>query len=270
MFLGEISNLLEQKLSPKLFKDNSEVYGIQYGSSDENKLIKKVLLTLDLSLNAIHYAVRKKVSLIISLHSLFDNAIRNLNPLIIKKLSLLTKYPTSIFILNSSYNIAEGGIIDTVIEKLYLKLEHTLNIRKGSIKEFPIARICSPQNYLNSDKIFSLEKLLMRIKSNLETSDIKYSGSLKEKINKICILKKNYFDYKIIEKAISEGVNCFITEGFEYLESNLARDLGISLIKLPIFRIKMIGLKKLYNILSLEFPYDEFYLYEPQDPISKY
>ena len=50
MHLKAIISLLEQKLSPKLFKLDSEVYGIQYGISDPNRVIKQVLVTLKISL----------------------------------------------------------------------------------------------------------------------------------------------------------------------------------------------------------------------------
>ena len=64
MYLGEIVTLMENKVSPKLFKLNSEVYGIQYGQANTKKLVKKLMFTVDLSLEAIHFAVKNKINLI--------------------------------------------------------------------------------------------------------------------------------------------------------------------------------------------------------------
>ena len=60
MLLEEITSLLKNKLSPEKYKLDSEIYGIQYGNKHKQKSIKKVLLTLDLSLEAIHFALKKK------------------------------------------------------------------------------------------------------------------------------------------------------------------------------------------------------------------
>ena len=128
MHLKAITSILEKKLSPKLFKLDSEVYGIQYGISDPTRIIKKVLLTLNLSLEAIHYAFKNKINLIISYQGLITSPIDKFNRYLVNKLTILSKYPISIFVLNSSFIAAEEGISDTIMNALYLNLESTLNI----------------------------------------------------------------------------------------------------------------------------------------------
>ena len=141
MYLKEIVLLLEKKLSPKLFKLNSEVYGIQYGNSNPKKIIKKVMITLDLSIEAIHFAIIKKVNLIISYRGLIDKPIKNFNQNLVNKLSLLSKYPISIFVLNSSFIAAEEGISDTIMEALYFDLDRTFDIKNKIGEKIPIGRI---------------------------------------------------------------------------------------------------------------------------------
>ena len=58
MYLEEILSLLETKLSPKAFSLDSEIYGMHYKQTTKNnKVIKKVLVTLDLGLKELHYEV---------------------------------------------------------------------------------------------------------------------------------------------------------------------------------------------------------------------
>jgi len=128
MYLEEIETILKNKISPKFYQIDSEIYGFHYNRSSREKIIKKIMITVDLSLESIHFAIKSKVNLIISHHGLFQEQPRNFNTDLINKLSLLSRYPISIYILNTPFIAAEGGISDTIMEALYLKLERPLNI----------------------------------------------------------------------------------------------------------------------------------------------
>ena len=157
MFIQEIQSILINKLSPKIFKLNSEIYGFQYNQNRVNKSIKKVMLTIDLSIEALHFAVKNKVNLIISHHGLTDNSIKKFNQNLINKLTLLTRYPIAIFVLNSSFIAAEGGVSETIANALYLNLERTFDIKNSKGIKIPIGRICTPKHYLNDNQIMTLE-----------------------------------------------------------------------------------------------------------------
>ena len=63
MMLQEINTFLTRKITPKIYRLNSEIHGLQYQRSKSIKLIKKVMLTIDLSLDAIQFALKKKTLL---------------------------------------------------------------------------------------------------------------------------------------------------------------------------------------------------------------
>ena len=107
MLLKEITTLLSKKISPKNYRLNSEPYGMQYDKKNNSKLIRKVVLTIDPSLEAIHFAIKNKVNLIISHHSLVNKPVQKFNRNLINKFTILSKYPISIYVLNSSF-IAAG------------------------------------------------------------------------------------------------------------------------------------------------------------------
>ncbi len=270
MFLHEIKTILTKKLCPKVFKLNSEIYGLQYDQGRTNKLIKKVMLTIDLSLEAIHFAINHKINLIISHHSLINNPIKNFEKNIINKLSLLSKYPISIFILNSSLIAAEGGISDTIANALYLKVEKTFEIKTKFELKIPIGRICLPLKYLNKNNPFTLEHLIQRIKTNLDLNYVSYVGELTNLIKRICIVGGDISKTKYINKAINMGCDCFISCKLDYYSAILARDLGINLIEVSHYKTGILAMKKLNNILSLEFPEIEFLLFESKDPFKTY
>jgi len=269
--MKEITSLLELKMSPQVFKLNSEIYGIQYGDPSEKKIVKKVLFTIDLSLEAIHYALKNKVNLIISFHGLINNSIQNFNKILINKLSLLVKYPISIFVLNSTFIGAEGGISETIMNALYLTLDKTFDITSKNGKRIPIGRIGVTQDYPYQKKSLTLEDLIKRIQSNLELEKISYVGDLSVKIKKVCIIGcDNFLNIKDIEKALKCECNCLISSRFHHKDAIFAKEAGLCLIEISLYKTKMLAMKKLCNILSLEFPYDEFLFFNSKDPFETY
>ena len=270
MFIQEIQSILINKLSPKIFKLNSEIYGFQYNQNRVNKSIKKVMLTIDLSIEALHFAVKNKVNLIISHHGLTDNSIKKFNQNLINKLTLLTRYPIAIFVLNSSFIAAEGGVSETIANALYLNLERTFDIKNSKGIKIPIGRICTPKHYLNDNQIMTLENLIKRIKTHLDLTHVSYVGDIKKTIKKICIVGGDTPNKQYLKKASALGCDCYISGRIDYFGAIFSRDIGLTLIESSHYKIEILALKKLGNILSLEFPYVEFTLFESLDPYRIY
>jgi len=270
MLLQEIQSILINKLSPKIFKLNSEIYGFQYIQNRVNKSIKKVMLTLDLSIEALHFAVKNKVNLIISHHGLINNSINKFNQNLINKLTLLTRYPIAIFVLNSSFIAAEGGVSETIANALYLNLERTFDIKNNKGIKIPIGRICTPRYYLNDNQIMILEDLIKRIKTHLDLTHVSYVGDIKKTIKKICIVGGDTPNIQYLKKASALGCDCYISGRIDYFGAIFSRDIRLALIESSHYKIEILALKKLCNVLSLEFPYVEFTLFESLDPYRIY
>ena len=268
MFYDEIKSLIEKKLAPRIYRVNSEFYGLYYGQVNNKKHIKRLLFTVDLNLESIHYAIRKKINLIISLHGLTKDPITNFNQPLINKLTLLSKYPILVFVLNSSFIAAEGGISDTLMETLYLKLEKPFNIKNDRNEIVPIGRICLPNSYTQTDKALTIENLLNRIKSNLNIEKILFVGESSTEVNKICIVGRETIYLNYLRKALKNGCDCFISGNFNHRIASYAKDMGINLIGISLYNCNTIALRKLHNFLSLEFPHDDFYFFEAKNPVQ--
>lgn len=267
MLFEEIDTLLRSKLSPEEYKINNEFYGLQYRVKNSDSLIKKIMLTTDLNLEAIHYATVNKFNLIISYRSLVNKPIDYFNQNLVNKITLLSKYPVSIYVLNSSLIAAEGGISDIIREALYLDLDKTFDIRNRYGDMIPLGRVCLPTTYPNQKEPLNLKDLLNRIKVNLELNNINFVGDLTQSINKINIIGDILANIKYLEATINLGCNCLIVCDFDYKEALYARDLELCLIKIPHYNCEIKCMKRLCNILSLEFPNDEIFLYESRNPI---
>jgi len=270
MLFQELKDVLTNKLFPKSYSLNSETYGLYFDKTKNNTPIKKVMLTIDLSLEAIHFALSHKVSLILSHHSLIRKPIKKFNHNIINKLSLLSKYPISIFILNSSFIATEGGVSDTLVNALYLKLEKAFEIKNNNGLKIPIGRICSPINYPNEKTPFTLEDLIKRLKTILNLSSVPFVGDLTRPIKKICVVGGDVSKSNLIKKVANLGCDCYISGKIDYFDALFARDVGLNLIEASHYKNEILAMKKLGNILSLEFPQVEFRLFESKDPFKTY
>jgi putative NIF3 family GTP cyclohydrolase 1 type 2 len=268
MFFDEIESIIENKLSPKIYRIDSEYYGLYYGQINRKKHIKKVLFTVDLSLESIHYAVKNKINLIISLNGFKNNPITHFNQLLINKLNLLSRYPLLIFTLNSTFVAAEGGVSDTIMESLYLKLDRTLNVKNNEGDSVPIGRICIPNSYTENNKIMTLDNLIKRIKSNLEIEEVFFVGELNSDVKKVCIVGEDKLKINYLRKALKNECDCYISGYFDNQTASYAKESRLNLIGLSIYNCNTIALKKMYNVLSLEFPRDDFYFFESRDPIN--
>ena len=64
--------------------------------------------------------------------------------------------------------------------------------------------------------------------------------------------------------------DCYISGRITYNQAVYAKESGMSLLELSHFNNKIKALRKFHNILSLEFPYDEFFFFNSEDPINIY
>ena len=268
MLLKEIVNLMENKLSPKIFSLSPDIYGIQYGNCQENRLIKKIMLTMDLSLEAIHDAIKKKVNLIISYNGLVDKPITKFKQNLVNKLSLLSRTPITIFVLGSSFIAAEEGVSDTMAEKLYLKIDRTFNIRNRNGISIPLGRICIPMFFPEQNGHLNLEKLIKRIKANFDMKHVFYVGDLNNEIKKIAIMGGENSKQKFLKMATRYGCDCYISGRFSHRDAIFAKDIGLNLIEASYYNNIFFTLKKLSNFLSLEFPEEAFYCYDSNNPFN--
>ncbi|TFF86004.1 MAG: hypothetical protein EU518_00070 [Promethearchaeota archaeon] len=269
MFFKNLKELLENEISPQIFSRKEDFYGIQYGVIKEETQVKKILICLDISIQSIYYAIKNKVSLIISHHPFIQTPLLELKKTLMNKLNLLSKYPISIFVLNNSFISSENGISETIAKSLYLNIDSLFQVEINN-NIIPLGRICEPMNFSESNETLTLRSLLERIKRNLNINrgEIPYVGKLSKNIQKICIVGGGTLENKYIEKAAELGCDCFISSNLSHAKAILAEDLGISLINISHHNSEMIALRHLRNFLSLEFPYDEFLLFESKDPFD--
>jgi putative NIF3 family GTP cyclohydrolase 1 type 2 len=268
MLYKELKTILENEIAPKRYKKSLEFSGVQYGDINGGTLIKRLLITIDLNLNVLHFAIKNKINFVISQLPLLEKPIFKINKSLINKLNLLSRYPLCIYVLNSSYIASENGVSEIISKMLYLNIDDVLEIRDSRGKKNTIGRICIPMKYPNQGDSFLLKDLLKRIKSHFNLQIVPYVGEIEQEITKICVIPTENHGDKFINKAVENNCNTLITSNIDYKQAVIAKEAGLSLISIPYHKTSYYSLKKLYNYLSLQFPNDKFIFFDEKSPIN--
>jgi len=266
MLLSQLISFLENRIAPKAFAMKNDVYGIQFGQTLEDRNIKKVMITLDPSLDAIIEASKQKVSLLLSYYGLIHRPTLYFHDNLVKKFRLLSISRIILYVLHSAFEAAQNGISEILANKLFLKIEDLFYFKNKFGNQAPLGRICVPEKILGKERPLILNKLIERIKKTLDLKYIRYIGELNKEIKKICIMGS--VSTESLLNAVEAGCDCYLTRQLNYDDALLARDLDIVLIETSHFESEIIGMNELHKILSIEFPRDPFILYNSNDPFS--
>ena len=156
------------------------------------------------------------------------------------------------------------------MDTLYLKLEKPFNVKNSSGNKIPIGRICSVQEYPDQKTPLKFKDLLKRIKTIFNIDSVSFIGNLNREIKKLCLIGTDVSHLDYLQKANRKKCDCYISGKITYNQAIFAKEIGISLVELSQFNNKIKALRKFHNILSLEFPYDEFFFFNSEDPINIY
>ncbi len=266
MQLAELVSFLSTKVAPEQYHTIGDIYGPHFGTFYGSKEIKKVLLTPDLNLNAIHFAMLNKIGLVISFFGLIKNPIDRFPKELVDKFTILTRYPVLIYVLGPAFISAENGVSDAAITSFrpLIEKENVINIKGATDVKIPLGRMCRPfrltENFREEVKFGDL---LEAAKNAYSGSIGAYSNNYEKKINKVAVFGT---DLDFVEKDGEIRWNeydCVIAGAISTPIMLLFRDLDVSILSIPLLEVIDMALSKLHGILSLEFSNDEFFLYEP-------
>ncbi len=268
--LKEIVKELENNLSPKVFNYDS-IYGVHYKPLSKRKIVGKIMVTLDLSEEAIDFALQKKVSLIISRYGLIHRPITRIDQRLIKKIAKLRNQIVFIFVLGSSFIVADDGVLDKIMDLLFIQSDESFNIKpKNKSVEIPIGKYGTPKYFPNQKEPFLLLELLNRIKNNFNVNPVTYVGNPDKIIERLFVIGIP-LGVDIINKALKyKNFDCWISGKISNNLAHFAKDNNVSGVEIPIYKAETEALKELHKSLSQEFYEAKFYLYESKDPISYY
>jgi dinuclear metal center YbgI/SA1388 family protein len=124
--VSEIVAYLNKFANPALAYDWDNV-GFQIGDGGQN--VNKILLSLDVSENAINKAIAENCDMIISHHPFIFRAIKKItNPLYLK----LIKNDIAVYCAHTNLDVVKGGVNTILAEKLGLEIKEFISNESGS------------------------------------------------------------------------------------------------------------------------------------------
>lgn len=239
MNLNSIINLLNDEIKLKAHEswDNS---GLQIGS--KMVYINKIMLTLDLDLEAAEYAVNEKVDLIITHHPFFFSSIKKIDTDTYdgKIIKMLIQNNINLYSMHTSYDMAEKGVNYDLARKLDIlnyDILHPINIDNsgyGGIGEI------TPRNIVDFTKF---------VKESLKADYVKlYCGDDKKLVKKVAFCGGSGSEF--IEDAINLNADVYITGDIKYHQAQTAIKNDLCIIDAGHYNTEVHSMVSLKNILE--------------------
>lgn len=231
----EVLEFLEKLAPPMLAADYDNV-GLLVG--DGRSVVSSIVVSLDCTSDAIDFAQKHGANLIVTHHPIIFNPLKKLTPE--DTVFSLIKNDISVISMHTNLDVAEGGVNDTLCEKLEIN-----DIRGiSSIGNIGFeARIGTLPKSLNSDELafFIKEKL---------GGMVKYVGT-SNKIKIVAICSGSGAD--LLQCATDNGAQALITADVKHSKFIEAENLNVALFDAGHFNTEDVIVDKLCCKLSEKF-----------------
>lgn len=184
---------------------------------DFNREVTGVLITLDISVNAVKKAVESGCNLIVSHHPVIFSALKNIESSSI--VYQLIRQNISAICCHTPLDIADSGINDLIVQKLSAELEFESGILP--IETDGLGRIITFKSPL------TLEDFAQKAKSALNCEVVRYSANYPDKIQKIAICSGS--GASMLEELTGK-CDCFLTGDVKHDRWYKAEELNIALL----------------------------------------
>ena len=220
MLVKEVCEYLDNRF-PKDNAEDSDQPRIGLIIGDDDIEVTNILLTLDLNFEVVNKAIEKNCNMIIAHHPfIFEPLYKILfNSPKGKVINLMFKHNISLYVMHTNLDVGKGGVNDTLANMLDLKDIKTYNdYQKGS--------------YLRTGNVnMNLNNLIIKVKEAFELSGVRYLGDLNKKIKTVGIVGGSGGRSSDIINAYNNNCDCYITGEIHLNCSQLAEELGLSLIE---------------------------------------
>lgn len=252
MILKNIINLY-QTLFPESLQEDWDHSGVQIADYQRN--VESVLFVIDITKDAVDFAAKNQVDLIISHHPLFFSPITSLIDSDGKSQLILSLIRENIDVYSMHTNIdkAEGGVSDGL-----LNLLNYGNLGAMDAEGF--------LRYTELDKNFL--EVADEIKMIFDKTELLYYGESNKQIRKLAVCGGSGGSF--VELCIEKNVDLFITGDLKHHDVEMAIINNMNLIDLGHFDSEVHILKKMENGLKRNYSDIRTYIYTKNPYERKY
>ena len=217
--------------------DNS---GLQIG--DYNNDIKNIMLTLDINLEVLRYAINNKVDLIITHHPFLFSTIKSidLNTYEGKIIQSIITNNINLYSMHTNFDMADMGVNSKLAEILNIENYKVLHVVNSDNSGYGGIGNIKPKNIIDYAK---------EVKSLLNTEKIKlYCNDDKKLIQKVAFCGGSGSDF--IEDALQMKADVYITGDIKYHQAQTALNNNLCIIDAGHYYTEYHSLKYVKDILN--------------------
>jgi dinuclear metal center YbgI/SA1388 family protein len=239
-----------EAFAPKFLMESYDNVGLMVG--DQNKKVKKALLSLDCTNDVINEAVSLNCELIITHHPLLFKRPKNIikGDLLGNKVISLIKEDIALYSCHTNLDSAKEGINETIVKMLGFNTQKIIESNEcNNYEQGGIGRL------VNLEKEQSLDNLIELVKKNLNIKKMRVVRGT-EKVTKLAIINGSGQDF--FYKAKNLGADCIITGDTTYHFASDFKEMGISIIDAGHFGTEYLVFLKTLEFLKEKFKSVEF------------
>ncbi|MHA3962040.1 MAG: Nif3-like dinuclear metal center hexameric protein [Candidatus Thorarchaeota archaeon SMTZ1-45] len=240
------------KLSPKEFSIRGLESRVEIGPQTEkeqaNTTINRILVATYPSARVVTKATQDKVNLLITYRPLFPFAIDRLSGLDLVRVRLLTKNYISTYVVGSGWLCMRDGLNDALVETLGLKKSSDFMTESDFGEPTAIGRVCKPPGVKNQSGFVNY------IAGKIGLDSVLFSGDLDDEVRDLLVIAGSSVDMPEILNAKNQDLDTLITGELSPEIRLLASEEGINTLELGAFATEEPGMKRLRDVISLDFP----------------
>ena len=222
--------------------------GPQTETEQTNTTINRVLIATYPSARVVTKATQDKANLLVTYRPLFPFAIDRLSGLDLVRVRLLAKNYISSYVIGSGWLCSRDGLNDALIEGLGFKKIGNFMTESDFNQSVAIGRICKPEGVKNQSGFVNY----VAGKMGLDT--VLFSGDLDDEVKEVLVIAGNSVDMPEIINAKNQNLDTLITGELSPEIRLLANEEGINTLELSAFATEEPGMKRLRDVISLDFP----------------
>jgi dinuclear metal center YbgI/SA1388 family protein len=261
MKLRNIISFLEEK-APISLQETYDNSGLILGNPDTE--VSKVLVCLDVDIDAIDYAISQNCQLVLSHHPTIFKALKKFTDTTKESRILIKaiKNDLALYSSHTNFDSADGGLSDLLCEKIGLKNIKVLRTTAFDSAEYGAGR------YGEIKPTDGIE-FLNRVKSKLSLECMRYVGQIPQTVTRVAVYNGSY-DREILDNLISISPVILITGDLKYHDAQELLFNGIFTIDAGHYGTEILFVEEMADILEERFSNLSVIRYKGKDVFNIY